>query len=748
MNGPTAGAERPERLWALMPSVHRQRDAGSGALRAYLALVDAQMAEVEEEIRGLYENWFIETCAPWAIGQVGHLLAVRPLQGLGEAHDGRTWVANALRLRRRKGTATMLEQLALDVTGWPACAVEAFQGLAWTQNVNHVRLGRGGTADVRDLVALERVGGPFEPTARTPDVRPPDREPGRHNVPNVLLFLHRARSFPVGGVALDDDGLPTEPGGADAREVTHLDSGSEVFDGWAFHPLGLDTPLFAPGRTEPDIAHLAGPIDVPAPLRPFALHFELEARRADMAAAREPTPLWFGDVPPFQAWLGNDPDPVPPEQIVICDLRNWCKPDGAAVRLAVDPLRGRLTLKGSGRPKVRLSWHRGAAGEIGGGPYARPIVVGPTERPPTGATRLRTTEWQRGVAKDTAQHETGVVVGTLTAAIAAWNATPEGTAGIITLLDERSYHEPALPGLILKPGSQLAIVAAGWPALQPPEGGAPERALGRITPDGHRPHVRGTVRVTGQAPPAPPPGQPAQPPGELILDGLLLEGDVQVAPGDLGLLRIAHCTVAAGGVSVESTTSGRNAALRVELNRSFLGPVQSAASGRIATDGCVLDGRGGAALTARDAHAVLAAATLLGSADVHRIDASDCIFEGPLTAARRQVGCVRYSWLPRDSEAPRTYRCQPDLALAERGGTPASDVVARIRPRFASRGVAHPHYARLAPDGAPEVLQGSEPGDEMGAFGFLREARRLADLRRELTDHLPTGLQAAILLET
>jgi hypothetical protein len=742
VSAPAAPAP-PERLWALMPSVHRRRDAG-GALRAYLALIDGQMAEVEDEIRGLYENWFIETCAPWAIEPIGHLLGVRPLQGLGEAHDGRAWVANALRLRRRKGTATMLEQLALDVTGWPACAVEAFQGLAWHQNVNHVRRGRGGTADVRDLVALERVGGPFEPAARTPDVRPPDREPGRHNVPNVLLFLHRARAFPVGGVARDADGAATEPGGADARELA---------DGWAFHPLGLDTPLFAPGRTEPDVAHLAGPVDVPAPLRPFALHFELEARRAAVAAGAAPEPLWFGDVPPFQVWLAGEPDPVPPEQVAICDLRAWRKPTGA-IRVAVDPLRGRLTVKGAAKPAVRLSWHRGAAGEIGGGPYARRIVIGPSERPPAGATRLRQTEWQLGVTKDAAQHEPDVVVGTLAAAVTAWNATPAGTSGVIALLDERSYHEPALPGITVKPGSQLAIVAAGWPALHPPGGGPPARALGRIVPDGHRPHVRATLRVTGQAPSSPPPaGQPAPPPGELVLDGLLLEGDVEVAPGDLGLLRIAHCTLAPGGaaagaVSVAGTAAGRNAALRVELDRSFLGPVRSAAAVRLAADGCVLDGRGGPALAAPDATAALLASTLLGAAGVHRVDASDCIFEGPLTAARRQAGCVRYSWLPRQSEAPRAYRCQPDLALARRGAVPAADVVARLRPRLASRDVAHPHYARLAPDGAPEVLRGSESGDEMGAFGFLREARRLADLRRELADHLPTGLQAGILLET
>jgi hypothetical protein len=51
----------------------------------------------------------------------------------------RAEVAHTIAFRRRKGTATMLEQLARDVTGWPARVVEYFQLLGWTQNMNHIR---------------------------------------------------------------------------------------------------------------------------------------------------------------------------------------------------------------------------------------------------------------------------------------------------------------------------------------------------------------------------------------------------------------------------------------------------------------------------------------------------------------------------------------------------------------------------------------------------------------------------------
>jgi photosystem II stability/assembly factor-like uncharacterized protein len=57
--------------------------------------------------------------------------------------------------------------------------------------------------------------------------------------------------------------------------------------------------------------------------------------------------------------------------------------------------------------------------------------------------------------------------------------------------------------------------------------------------------------------------------------------------------------------------------------------------------------------------------TVFGNTVVHRLEASDCIFNGKVTVKRRQVGCVRFSYLPENVHTPRRYRCQPDLALAE-----------------------------------------------------------------------------------
>ncbi len=139
------------RLFDLLPAVHRVRDHAQGApLQALLSVLDEQVQALENDIAGLYDNWFIETCDEWTVPYIGDLLGARPIRPVESAGVSmRAWVANTLAYRRRKGTALVLEQLARDVTGWPAAAVEFFQRLATTQHLNHVRLRPAATASAR-----------------------------------------------------------------------------------------------------------------------------------------------------------------------------------------------------------------------------------------------------------------------------------------------------------------------------------------------------------------------------------------------------------------------------------------------------------------------------------------------------------------------------------------------------------------------------------------------------------------------
>jgi hypothetical protein len=111
-----------EKLFNLLPAIYRLRDAEQGgALRQLTAVIAEQMALLEASNQQLYDDQFIETCAEWLVPYIGDLIAYRTLHGVvPKVASPRAEVGHTIALRRRKGTATMLEQLARDVTGWPA----------------------------------------------------------------------------------------------------------------------------------------------------------------------------------------------------------------------------------------------------------------------------------------------------------------------------------------------------------------------------------------------------------------------------------------------------------------------------------------------------------------------------------------------------------------------------------------------------------------------------------------------------
>src|SRR5262249_47136355 len=122
-----------QRLYELLPAIYRIRDAEQrGTLHALLEVIAGEIGVVEENLDQLYDDQFIETCADWVVPYLGDLIGVRVLHGVtSRVSSPRAEVANTIRLRRRKGTAVVLEELARDVTGWPARVVEFFEWLGW-----------------------------------------------------------------------------------------------------------------------------------------------------------------------------------------------------------------------------------------------------------------------------------------------------------------------------------------------------------------------------------------------------------------------------------------------------------------------------------------------------------------------------------------------------------------------------------------------------------------------------------------
>ncbi len=305
---------------------------------------------MKTDIGGLYDDWFIETAAEWVLPYIGDLLGVRGLHSeSSSAFSLRAYVANTLAYRRRKGTATMLEQLAHDITGWNARVVEFFELLGTTQYLNHLRPENLRTPDLRNASALELLRYPVR-FGCPHGGYPPHFQRRPATCPNRQIQHPQHWHLPLAFASLCCRG----------RAMLALKgAGGEFF---TINPLGLDQPVFNLPQTEQSddsisaISHLAEEINVPAALRRRPLFTELEGLRQSLAGGQDISLQYFNpDHPVLQVYIDNSPTPLPSEQVLICDLSAWRnppatidypKPDGTLLTLpigvAVDPQLGRL----------------------------------------------------------------------------------------------------------------------------------------------------------------------------------------------------------------------------------------------------------------------------------------------------------------------------------------------------------------------------------------------------------------------
>jgi hypothetical protein len=719
-----------DRLYDLLPAVHRVRDAQESGdqLRALLAIAEEQLDLLEADVERLYDDWFIETCQEWVVPYIGDLLGVRGLVAVeGAPFSQRGLVANTIAYRRAKGTVAVLEQLARDVTGWGARAVEYFELLATTRAMNHRRRSDIAIADIRSADAASLTGTAFERAQHLADVRHIDNGRGRYNIPHVGLHVWRLQSYPLDVLATAcpvDAATPAEAGR------------------YTFSPLGYNLPLFNVPRAEEEITHLAAEPNVAAPLRRRPLYDELRERRRARAAHRTDfTEVYFDDSQPVVRVVlekSGIRTEVAPEQIAICDLSDpdhppatgWRRPDAAAgLKVGVDPVLGRLALPvGASAGTVEVAYAYGFPGDLGGGPYDRTASVAPLLADLPDADEVP--RWQKGVTAVAAAGDDDLYP-SLAAAIDDWNKLAQPAIGVIAVMDSRSYGDAL--AIEVHAASRLMIVAGDWPVDELADRSlTAERRFGRLLARGRRPHVGGAITVHGVA------GAAGTDPGELILDGLLLEQPVTVAAGDLGRLRIAHCTLAPETASL--TVKPPNGDLSVELERSIAGPVDLGATPRVRIRDSIVEGRDAAAVTAREADADMQTSTIAGATEVRTIAAGNSIFTDPVAVRHRQTGCVRYCYLPLASVVPRRFRCHPVDAAA----------AVRVAPAFTSLDLrsdpsAYGQLAALCPS---EITQGAEDEGEMGAFNFLKNAQRLTNLTTRMDEYLRFGLEAGLVFVT
>lgn len=714
-----------EALLSRLPAYYRERDeALGGPLAALLAVMAAQGEVLLQDLQRLYDDAFIETCDEALVPYIGDLLGVLPLHAIAgtPAAGQRALVANTLRLRRRKGTLPVLEEVALAATGWRASAMEFFEHLSTTQHVNHPRLHSLRTPDLRQAAKLERIAHAFDSSAASADVRALTRGGGpRPNIANVGVFVWRMSAYPV------------------LRATAAVRAGEAGH--YSFDPLGRDVPLVNRPRSDPEAGTLALPQDVPEPLSRRALGDELNARRQALADGVSPSALWF--LPPsftatpplatdegasvLRVWL--DGVEVPPEDLVVCHLgafplvnpERWRRPPAnlvvarsgdpgtalnfpqgpAACLVGIDPALGRLVLpEGRAFGRVEVASAYAFPGDVGGGPYDRRTTPAEAAGEPD-AGLLNPADFQP-VLTVPGSHPT------LAAALAA---VVLGQRTLIRLLDDST--QVVSPTLNL-PGTLLAIEAANR----------------------RRPVLIGNFELQGNAQ------------TRLVLSGLLIDGTLRLK-GALRSVDIRHCSLvpARGGIAHSGSGSG----LSLRLTHSLVGAVRAEAGlAGVTADTCVIDAADATALVAialPDTTLTLNRCTVLGTVAAGELAAGHTLFDNRVVVQHRQTGCVRFCWVDPGSKAapsltPKRYRCQPDGVRHGMPAALAAEETLRITPVFDSTTFGQAAYARLRSSTATEIRSGAENGAEMGVWNALAQPQREANLRQMLDEYLRFGLVA------
>ncbi len=796
-----------DRLYNLMPAVYRIHDSKNGEpLRALLGVIEEEVRGLEEDIGGLYEDWFIETCDEWIIPYIADLLDIKDLHPLsGKTWSLRSYVANTLAYRRRKGSLQVLEQVAWDVTGWPAHAAEIFPLVSTTQHLNSLHLQRVGSVDLKRGKDLELMGSPFESTF-TPhiaEVRGISGE-GKYSPFKVGLFLWRLQSVPL-------------------RNVT-ASKAEGVRGGYRFDPTGRDISLFNQPQTETKLAHISEEANLPGRLRRISLQEDLGVLRRGKSRGIS----FFRPNPVFSVLIAEEREvlEIPPHDVFIGDLSRWnslprdrdfltradpsdvrkvrmlaadfwggdrWRPDSvvelikpgkekerpgmmarilivdedeasltmdrdisAAVEdrsvmlrkrsVIVDPELGRLILNRD-FGEVLVSYSCGFCADIGAGPWDHSSSLS--------RMLYRSIDWRVGVSREL-EANGKTIFSTLAEAVREWKKQPDGIVGAIALMDSRTYSEDL--ELEIPEGSQLLIIAADG-AFMSRSQLEPSGLTGNLNLSGGgvRPHLEGNIRVKGLA------GESSSDPGELVLSGLLINGKLTVVGGNLGGIVISHCTMVPKETSLEVMMDGsmENDSLRLFIDRSICGGL--CLPGHLAhfeIEESIIDGMSGIALNAAEAVAQVERSTILGKSVLMGIYASDSIFTDEVAAKQKNIGCIRFCYLPAGSRTPRRFCCLPDLAMEEEARRQkllsskdlskraCQSVEAKTRPTFTSLRYGDPGYCQLSLNTAQKVRRGAENGSEMGAFNSLQHHQRRANLRTALEEYMRFGMEAGLFFQT
>jgi hypothetical protein len=663
-----------------------------GPLKALLAVIAEQIGVIEEDLEQLYDDASIETAAEWTIPYIGRLVGARDVYEIEKSgFSQRAFVANTVRYRRRKGTISVLERLARDVTGWDSVAVEFFKRIAVTQHFRHIRPECPGFNSVRTMHADFLRSTALDDRTRTGEVRSISSGKGLYNIPNIGIFMWRLGCYCATGV---------RPYRVGSRQ-------------YCFDPLGRILALFnrPVTRASDEDRVLQENLTQPFSRRYLADHLSDHITTETGGTVRSISVVarFSGGQSMPAVSVGN-----------LADLPGGSGWDNMPQSdITIDPELGRLAFpKNLPDPvSVAVGYHYGAADDLGGGEYDRSSTLSSSS-----SARLVRVPGDAPTIQDAldAIRSTGGIVEVRSSG--TFSETPvlrcnaSGSTGMSLVLRAAAGTRP-----ILRLSGDMRIFA----------GEADQVTINGLIITG------GNVCV-----PALTPTGIANALNRLsLVHSTITPGYIQTGSALPASATRSELIVQPSGVSVE-------------LDHSICGPIAMGSGSSLAVSDSIIDagdatgraigtadGSGGGDLSLINATVIgTVAARIMEKVSNALVFASGNAIgtdTGPMYAERIQEGCVRYSYIPKGSRVPRRYRCAP-----------SSNADLSVAPVFETRRFGDPEYCRLHALCPKEISNGADDEGEMGVYHDLLQPKRETNLRERLEEYLRCGLDAGIFYST
>jgi len=737
-----------DKLWNLLPAVYRTEDTDiystNGPLREMVNRIGAQAAIVRRSIDRLWEDQSIESCDDWVISYIGDLLATNLVASL-DARGQRLDVANTIYYRRRKGTVAILEEIAYDITGWQARAVEFFRRLSRTRHsldpainvpgdtavdnatlqISQGLVGAwtnsmiGGWADLRNAYGASQAQSPniistavqspsaFDEYFHTADVRAGKGRSGWYNISKLGVFLWRLQSFGV------DQSTPVQNGNC-----------------YTFDPTGRQIPLFAASTrplgdtwVSPQEWQLPSPISTPLFKACLANPQTIElydAIEPDGVTLRSNSLGIFTKPGSFY------------ELIDVSQITAFPELPNTSPQIMIFPETGIFeTLQPIGAA-ITVHYQYGFSAPMGAGPYDRRIIGQTITSNPLPIVNVS--------GGGNAIKLLGSVQG----------------VGTLSINDSLTYNAI----LDISNIQQLTVTAQNQTRpvirLAPlPQGGVKEWILTGVND------------------------------GNLTLEGLFFSGGDIVLRGSFNTVTLTCCTFDPGTAAEQAVPEDESVSspplifaqsldgrdlipthlwiegevIQLNIDRCILGPVRTRKGGEVETltmTNSIVQAISTQApnsptqspsapdqpdltLSFTTGLTNLSRCTLLGASHLHKLEGSECIFDDVMVVENSQNGCVRFSVWSMGSVIPRQYQ---------------SVEVPGKAPLFTSREFGRPGFAQLLENVDNNILSGDPnatisagavDGSEMGAFASLKNPIKESSLLIKYQEYMPLGLNPVLI---